>query len=58
MLEDTEEFAPWPMATRTTMAITPMMIPSMVRNERILLLAIRLTAMRSDCPIIRPPSYP
>lgn len=48
MLSTTELLAPWPMETSTTMATTPITTPRMVRNERILLPAMALTAILND----------
>ena len=47
MLLVTDEVVPCPMAISTTTATTPMMMPSMVSAERILLPAIALNAMRT-----------
>ncbi len=49
MVSVTVPVAPLTRLTRITSAITPMMMPSIVRNARILLPLMLLSAMRRDC---------
>ena len=48
MLDTTEAFVPWAMATSTTMATTPITTPSTVRKERILLPPMAFRAILKD----------